>query len=475
MKNVFIFLFFLSITLCNLSSAGDITPIGLQRAPGKVNCNEEAKICSYVAQNITGRELIAKLNANLFPGSILSPSEGYITNNGIKEINFYVYNESIRLKLSAAIPLLDTLESFDPSDLILLTTEVYTLSEGGLTNIQASLVTANASNSDLADWSLTSIFGSSTGMALKIGTNLLSSLLGSNKVKNESSRVTTISQLIPNQSGIGYSNTSKVYISPGTSGVVKEEQAGINLGGTVSISARDNDLVLIKDYSFSYGVVEVVDNGTPIERVNILNVTNPQLYLVKGTSSLVVSSVTMDQSHSTDYSVVSYGNKKLKSLRKVMIVTRAESVNFKDFVADMKKLGQLELHQTFSKEEKAKFPNDDIKIEEVLSNIKPNSFFTTSGDRVLTFKIDKTNARLNNISKNIEVSIKSGTFFSPGIKQKVILPLENLMLSGVRLDPLSHKEMSESIVNINITLKVYDSNESISKTLHYNPETNKFF
>lgn len=463
----------LLISLFSISSSfsGEVTTQGIQRAPGKVDCNDEIKICSYIAQNTTGRELIAKLNSNLFPGSILSPNEGFITSDGLKKINFYINNEDLRLKLISAIPLMDTLEDFDPSDLVMLTTDIYSLTEGGLTNIQVSLVTANEPASEIADWVISSAFGGPTGIALKIGTNLLSSLLGSTKIKEESSKVTTINQLIPNQSGINFSNTSKIYISPPGSGVVKEEQAGLTVGGTVSISARDNELVLIKDYNLTYGVVEDAAVG---ERVNILSINNPQLYLMKGTSSLVVSSVTIDQTNRIEYSPLSFGKKKGKTLNKIMIVTRAESINFKDFVNDMKKMRLLELHQQFTKEEKAKFPVYDVEITEVLKHIKPLAYFTTSGDRILGFKLDSKDARLNNISKNIEVSVKSSGLFS-GLKQKVILPLENLMLSGLKFIPLSQKELKKTSVDINVTLKVYNGTESVSTTLHYNPETNKFF
>jgi hypothetical protein len=157
--------------------------------------------------------------------------------------------------------------------------------------------------------------------------------MGSSKVKEESLKVTTISQLIPNRAGINYSNTSKVYISPPNSGVVKEEKAGLEIGGTVSISSRENDLVVVKDYGLTYGIIEPIANG---ERVNILSLNNPELYLVKGTSSLVVSSVTMEVGNRTEYSAVSFGRKKDKNFNNVMIITRAVAIDFNCYVNEMK-------------------------------------------------------------------------------------------------------------------------------------------
>ncbi len=473
MKNVLIVAMTLTFSLNSLFASDETAKPSLHRVPGNVECNEEVKICSYVAQNVTGRELVAKLNANLFPGSILSPSEGFINVEGLKKINFYINDRDLRLKLIATIPLMDTLEDFDPSDLVLLTTDIFSITEGGLSNIQASLVTANDPTSEIAEWVITSALGGPTGLALKIGTNLLSSLLGSSKVKEESSKVTTISQLIPNQAGINYSKTSKIYISPAGSGVVKEEQSGLTVGGTVSISARDSDLVLIKDFNLTYGVVETVTSG---ERVNILSINNPQLYLVKGISSLVVSSVTIDQMNKTEYSALSFGKKKEKLMNKIMIITRAEAINFNDFVKDMKRMRTLSLHGQFTKEDKEKFPRDSVKIQEVLTHIKPISFFTITGDRVLGFKLDVNDARLNNIAKNIEITVRSGKGpFSSGLKQNLTLPLENLMLTGMKFDPLSMKELKKPVVDIEVTMKVFNSAETYSTILHYNPETNKFF
>lgn len=485
-----IVMFSASLILMNITFADEISNQGMQRAPGKVECDHKVKICSYTAQNITGRELIAKLNANLFYGSILSSDEGYLTQDGLKKINFYIFSKKLKLSTEAeaevdaeenealkmfiaVIPLLDRLEDFDPSDLVLLTTDIFSMTEGGLSNFEASLVKANAPASEIADWVIASALGGPTGIALKVGTNLLSSLLGSSKIKEESSKVTTINQLIPNQAGINYSNTSKIYISP-TNGVVKEEQAGLSIGGTVSISARDNELILIKDYNLSYGVVENITQG---ERVNILSINNPQLYLTKGVSSLLVSSVIMDQVNRTEYSAVSFGKKKSKLLNKLMIVTRAEAINFKDFIKEMRSLRLREEYQTFTKEEKDKFASSDIQLKEVLNHVKPYAFFTTSGDRVLGFKLDTKDARINNIKQNIEIKVKKGSFLSPGLKSKdkKYLSVENLMKSGYQFGDLSIKAPSRALVKIKFSLTLKDSEEGVTKVLEYNPTTNRFF
>ncbi len=467
-----VILFSLILTSSMLAYADSDSDI--QRVPGKVECNTEVMRCTYTAQNLTAKDLVARINAVIFPGSILSPSEGYINIENLKKINFYFTNEALMQRFINLIPLMDVIDDFSPVSLVQLTTEIYSLSNAGFTELQAQLTaTENNPATDIATSIITSISGTA-GMGLKIGTNFLSSVLGSKKVKEESSMVTTVTQLIPNMAGINFSHGSKIYISP-TAGVVKDEFAGLNINGTVSISASDSDLVLVKDYAFSYGVLIPADVTTKNDTVNILSISNPQLYLVRGVSSLIVSSLSTKDSTKTEYSALNFGKSKEKMMSKIMVVTRAESIGFKEYIQDMKKIRTLDLHREFTQDEKDHFPNDEVNMEDLLNHIKPYSFFSTSGDRILGFTLDKKDARVSNINKNIEISIKSGGFFSPGsLKQKTILSVENLMLSGIKFDSLSSKDIDKTKVKITVKLKPFNANGGVTKVLYYNPETNKF-
>lgn len=462
------------ICLFNLSFADEVAPKVIQKEPGKVECNDELKRCVYVSQNLTAKDLMSRINSAAFSKGMLSPSEGYINVENIKKLSFYIYDEELQARVIALIPLLDVFEDFEPSSLVLVTTEIFSLSEGGDTELQAQLTsTSNNPAEEIADWVVTSMVGGSAGVGVKIGTNLLSSILGSKKVREESSKLTTITQLIPNLSSINYNQTTNIYISP-TAGSVKSETAGINVNGTVSISARDSDLVLIKDYSFKYGVL-IPGGDTVTDKVNILDLSNPQLYLTKGVSSLVVSSFSLESSVRREYSPISFGKKKEVVQNKMMVVTRAEAISYDSYINDLKKIRKLDLHPTFSEEEINKFPAGELEIKDILNDLRPYAFYTASGDRVLGFKLNPHNARKNNIKKNIEVSVKNGTLFSAGsLNQKVILPLESLMITGLKFNSLSPKELDKASVKINLILKEFNGSASITKTIYYNPETNKF-
>jgi hypothetical protein len=297
--------------------------------------------------------------------------------------------------------------------------------------------------------------------------------LGSKKLREQSSKVSTITQLIPNLSQINYNQTTDIYISP-TAGVVKSEVAGINVNGTVSISGSDSDLVLLKDYTFKYGVL-VPGADASTDRVNILDISNPQLYLTKGVASIVVSSFTIENKSSNSRSLVAWGKKKEQLQSKMMVITRAEAISYDNYISDLKNLRKLDLHPQFSKEEVSQFPTDEVSMETILNDMRAYAYFTPTGDRVLGFKLNPKNARANNIKKNIEISAKNGSVLSSGsIKQNIILPLESLMLTGMKFDSLNPKELDKAKVKITLTLKEFNGTSSVSKVIFYNPETNKF-
>jgi hypothetical protein len=48
------------------------------------------------------------------------------------------------------------------------------------------------------------------------------------------------------------------------------------------------------------------------------------------------------------------------------------------------------------------------------------------------------------------------------------------MLSGIKMNPFSQKDLKKTIIEVDVTLKVFNSTESVTKKLFYNPEVNKF-
>lgn len=442
----------------------------LENAPATAQCNEELKRCTYVSQNITARELISKINSILFPGSILTPNEGYINVESLKKINFWLENEELKTRFIALLPLLDSFEEFVPSALVQLTTEIYSVSEKGFNHMSAEIASATTEVGDAADGVLTALGGGTVDLALKLGSNLLGSILGTRVAREEVSQVETVTQLIPNMANISYSHGSTVYISP-TPGIVKEQKAGLNIGGRVSINKFDSELVVIKDYSFNYGVINSTEEESNSTPVSILSINNPQLYLVKDTSTMVVSTHTVRESNGREWGLGLFGRSKDKLRSKLMVITRATAFSFTDYIKQLKKLRNLELHREFNSLQIENFPSSNISIKEALKAVRPYALQTPAGQKILGMKVDRSFARQNNIKKSIEVTIKGG-----GINQSTILTLENLMISGLKFNPIGLRYLDKKVVKLKVELKPFrgSRSERVKLKLYYNPRTNSF-
>lgn len=131
----------------------------------------------------------------------------------------------------------------------------------------------------------------------------------------------------------------------------------------------------------------------------------------------------------------------------------------------------MDLHRGFSEIEINSFPGNGIDFKTALKSVKPYALQTPSGQKILGMKLDKKFARRDNIKKSVEVSIKGG-----GIKQEAILTLENLMLSGLKFNPVGLRYLDKKVVKFKVTLKPFRGSRSsrVKITLYYNPRTNSF-
>lgn len=464
----------LSITLSLLFSASlwaqPIAPSGedFQRTPGKLECQEELMRCTYISQNLSARTLASRVKAVLKPGDVLLPSEGYITVESTSVLSFWFFNEELRNRFEGLLPLLDVLEAGVPSHLVQLTTEIYSLSDEGLSHIDASIGAASSDSGDAPDWDILND-GGILDLSLTVSSRLLSAVLGTSVGRKETSRVTKVVQLIPNLSNIGYERTTNIYISP-TAGVVKDEKAGLTLGGTVSINRGDSNLVLIKDYSFNYGVLNPGNGEEKDDRVTILKVSNPALYLYEGIATMVVSSNTSVVTRNNSWGLFSFGRERTKVFNKLMVVTRAKTMTFDNYRAEMTRFSRLSLFRTFPQSMIDRMSNSGPSVESALASLKPYAYRLSNGTSVLGFKLDEKLATKNNIKKTIQVEVKGG-----GIKMKKMRSVENLMLSGFKFDELSPKYMDRASVKLKVELNVHDSRQKIKKTFNYDPDRNVFF
>jgi len=105
----------------------------------------------------------------------------------------------------------------------------------------------------------------------------------------------------------------------------------------------------------------------------------------------------------------------------------------------------------------------------VLNSIRPYSFWTISGDRIVGFKLDQALARKANIKKSIDIKITGGVK-----QQKENLTVENLMLSGLKLQDFTEKALTKQYFKIKIKLKKFKGKAAVKRILYFNPKTNEF-
>lgn len=439
----------------------------LQRLPGRIECQDRLMRCTYISQNLTARTLVARVKSVLKPGDVLLPSEGYISIESPSVLSFWFYNEDLKDRFEGLLPLLDVLEDGVPGHLVQLTTEIYSLSEKGLSHIDASIGSLSSDVGDSPDFGILNN-GGVLDLSLTVSSRLLSAVLGTSIGRKETSRVTRVVQLIPNLTGINYERTTNIYVSP-TAGVVKDEKAGLTLGGTVSINRADNELVLIKNYKFNYGVLSPGRDGAE-DRVTVLNITNPQLYLYEGVSTMIVSSNTSVITRNSNAGFFSFGRERSKIYNKLMVVTRAKTMSFNRYRNEMSRYSRLDLFRTFKQDQIERLPENTVTTAAALRSITPYTYRLSDGTPIIGFKLDEKLATKNNINKTVEVEVRGG-----GLRMNKMRSLENLMLSGLRFDPLSPRYLSKAKVKLKLKFKVHKTNQTIKKTLYYDPDRNVFF
>ncbi len=440
----------------------------LELPAGDVACDMSIKRCTYVVQNGTAASLIQKIERILFPGTILTPNEGYIEAESLKKIGFWLNSEELLERFKGLLPALDTFESFNPSSLVQVSVDVYGITETGLTNLTASLQSIGPTGEDdSGDFSLTSVNGA-MDMVLKLGSSLLASALGSRNVKKYTKKLTTVTRFVPNLADISFAHTSHIYISP-TAGMVEEEKVGLNIGGKVSIERERSDLIKVEDFSFRYGVLIPAEESAN-NRVNVLEVSNPEVYLLSGISNLIVSTTTDEVSRTRGWGLLSIERGRNESMSKLMVVMRAEAVAFNDVIERMRDMRVRDFNGTFTAQDRASMSRSGASLKQIIENgVEPWARFSASGDRVMGIKFDKSLASLANIDKNIEVRVKVR-----GMKQEAIRTVENLMISGLRLDEFPNSLLDRDLIKIKLRFKEFRGPTIARKVLWYNPQTNVF-
>ncbi len=153
-----------------------------------------------------------------------------------------------------------------------------------------------------------------------------------------------------------------------------------------------------------------------------------------------------------------------------MVVLRAEAVSFDSLIDRMRDMRVRDLYGKFTASERQIMSATGPQISEIFENgIETFARFTPAGDRVLGFKLDKKLASLETIDQNVKIEIKTR-----GMKQKLSLSIQNMMISGLNFDELPRRALDKDLVKFTLKFKTLRNSTIAKKTLWYNPLTNVF-
>ena len=451
------------ITSANFATANEL--IRDSKAP---TCHEALKECRYTVQNLTSaRQLITRVSAVMFPDAPLDPREGFMTPVTYKELVFWFESAELRQRFIALVPRFDAYEDFIPSALILFETEIYAISNEGITNLEASL-----GLSSTAPTSTPTGTGIDLGFAINYGVASLNLSVSLTAVRSrgQATKLTTVKQIVPNYADLNFSHITNVYIAP-TPGQFEKQEAGLRVSGGMSISNESRNQVVVHDFNLYYGIEVPPLLTTGTSRVSALSYGTPELVLEKDMNYLLVSSNGFETSRVAGLGLPSSFRSTVRNA-KLLIITRAKAFSYDEFLEEVRQLRRFNTVTQFSQEQIAAFPDSPVSEKALLSSISASAKTTLDGERILTLKLQKELARIANFNKVYDIKISA-----KGFKQRVVRKTDQLMLQGIVIDKLPEELLRSPVIKFTIKFRALGRKFGSNKTvkLYFNPETNEFY
>ncbi len=465
-------------TLIYLLSSPVQAEQSLNRPTTKPVCLEEVKRCEYLTANITGHEFVKRVENQLFPRqSIFFTKESYIEVQSGNTVVFWFEDRDIFNMFIALIPSIDALESFKPSDMVKVTTEILEMTEIGLKNFQAQITAVTARTSGSPRDISGDIYDADAGtisLNIPFKTVDLSVLLGASKVKKYTRKAITVVSYVNNFDSINYAHTTFVPLV-GPSGIL-EKKTGVEIDGSVSIERSNNNLVKLNNFDLKYSQ-EVINPVDPTQMsINTLDVEKSSLYLYKGLTQTAVKSVSSIQTTDRGLRLSGINRSSGEIYNKMLIMVRAETISHEDIARQAQRVANSRIQGEFTPEEVRNFSTDEIDLESVIKDIRPFAKFSPTGERIIGFKLNSENARLDNYKRVFDIKISGA-----GLKQQANRTIEDLMTRGISFDEISESYYDRKYIKLKIKFKEFKKAPTRghrrlrkSVTLYYNPQTNEF-
>lgn len=410
---------------------------------------ESLGYCQYTLLNLTkAQTLVKKVEQTIFQGMPLTPPEGILEPLGEndKVLTLWHQDPAVLDRMKQVLPMLDTRESFSTNSIIEVKTDIYEITETGLSSLGAEISNLKIGSGirDLDDAG--SISGSQAGLGidLKIGAIQLSGLISAERSKGTLKRRASIVRAVPNLSSIEYSDSTPVYFAPGAGTNVFTQSAGIHMAGRVSINDENDQLVNIKGFNLNYGVM--LDNGS----VSTVNLPYENLILEEGVSFPLISSKTIGKMKITKRGLFGFGRSEEIENTKLLVYTTVKVHSWEEYVGQIRSLLDVG-KQRFDQEDLNNMERACPYLSDVLSDLELVAKRDALGDPMLSVKLRKEYACLDNIKTRLRVKI-TGEGIDKG-QNEHLLTVERLMHIPLRIQGIELKKYNEPELDFKIRME----------------------
>jgi len=439
---------------------------------GKVECrpfasalvdateNDSKEFCTYTLVNLTrGQELIKKVTQALFNNNAINSDDGLleVLGHNNRVIIFRHKDPAVLKMLKDIIPIMDSREDYSTSLMVEFTTDIYEISETGLSNLNAEISKLGISP-DGAGGSVVSgdiVSDGKIGVNLKLGIFQLTALLSAEKSKGTLKRMNRISRTLPNLSRIEVSTNTPIDFSPGPTSTI-ERDTGVKLNGTISVNANTPSLVNIKGFDLKYGKLNA--DGT----VTTVKVPYDNLMLQEGVAIPIVSTKTVGSFTSSSSRTLGLSRSRSREDSKLLIYSTVKVLTWEDYIASLQGIVNLGKAK-FDKYELSRLTDSCPSNTELIKAMQLFAHRDSVGDPVLSIKLNKNKACLGNIKTKVKVTIRGEK-----IDKKLnthYLSVENLMHIPLRIEGIAANKFSDPKLNFRVQIKTFGKNPAQVKYL----------
>lgn len=437
---------------------------------GVVVCPEDSTgspmgYCQYTLLNLTKAQiLVKKVEQTIFQGIPLTPPEGLLEALGEndKVLAFWHTDPAVLAKMKEVLPILDTRESFSTSSIIEVKTDIYEVTESGLSNLGAEITNLKLGSGvgDLPNATTVNGSGAGLGIDLKIGVIQLSGLISAERSRGTLKRRASIVRAVPNLSSITYSDSTPVYFAPGAGTNVFTQNAGIKLEGKVSINDENDKLVNIKDFNLHYGVM--TENGN----VSTVELPYENLLLEEGISFPLVSSKSVGKMKVVKSGLFGFGRSEEMENTKLLVYTTVKVYGWDEYVGKIKDLLKVG-KQRFSPAEMDQMEKACPDVDTMLEDLELIAKRDALGDPMLAIKLRKDYACQDNIKTRLRVKISG-----EGINKKEnehLLTVERLMHIPIRIQGIPLSKFTEPELDFKVKIQVLGKRTKKNLELRFAP------